>query len=802
MAAGIQDIDPSVLQQLPSDVRQQLAGQLEETKKKETALKPLGTEEAVAPNKTDLNFLNPAKRRKEKSKAPHLSRIEEIYKTRYSNEVGPDIVSPGSLAPASLFQFGYDIFNTSNVTPSNLAVPDTNYVLGPGDVLSIKIWGSSQDTDFSAKIDRDGTITIPQIGVIPISGITLGKVGSVLRHEAEKYIQGINLSVTVARLRSVEVYVVGMVNTPGLHMVPAFSTVLTGLVAAGGISKDGSLRNVELLRVGEKPRHVDLYNLILHGSRKSDCILKDRDVIFVPRIGKTVAVAGAVTQPGIYEISREKSLGDVMDLVGGILPQAFAGRIYVRRFKDNQSFTVCDIVSADTKTDWKSVPVQNGDFIGVQFAPTKQPPAVTLEGHVWRPDIFDYRPGLMLSSILTGPDILKPGAVTDFAFLYRYDTNTTRYSVHRFNLAGVFSGKVDMPLQPYDRIKILSRKEVGIIEQVHITGAVWNPGVYDFMPGMTLSDLVSLAGGTKFGANTDRIEISRQRITADRVENIQSTYSLASQGKTPLATNDYVFVPMAKDANLVKTVSITGEVRFPGTYAIGDNERISDLIIRAGGMTKDAYFYGARFTSLSAQKIQQKSIDNLIQQLELRSQQVLAAQSQTALSKEDAAVAQANNKAIQGFMAKLKNIRAQGRVSFVLSELQTFRGSENDFILHDGDALYIPKRPTFVSVMGSVYSPNAYLYKPRLQVADYLKMSGGPTKTADEDYSYVLQANGEILSRDQVGSRKFLKSRLMPGDTIIVPEDLERVPYLKLISDVSDIVFKIATTAGIFIKVF
>lgn len=800
MGGDLQSIDPSLIRQLPPELQQQLAAKVlaARANEKKTALEPLGAvgEEAGGQNKNKPVFLKPAGLHKKQVKAIQESRLERIYKNRYSYKG----VYP--ISPAPLFQFGYDLFNTASVTPSDLAVPDSNYVLGPGDELSIKIWGSAQGTEFYGTIDRDGTITIPKIGVVAVAGITLGKVKSVLRHEAEKYIQGINLSVTLAKLRSVEVYVVGRVNSPGLHLVPAFSTVLAGLLAGGGIPKNGSLRHVQLLRAGEKPRTIDLYELILHGSRKSDCILKDRDVIFVPRIGNTVAVAGAVAQPGIFELSGEKSLGDIISLAGGILPQAFAARIYVRRFKDNAIFTVCDIAGSAGQSAWKSTPIQKGDFVGVQFAPTKQPLAVTLEGHVWRPDIFDYHPGLMLSSILTSPDLLKPGAITDFALLYRYDTNSTRYSVQRFDLKGVFAGTVDMPLRAYDKIKILSRKEVGIVEQVRIAGAVWNPGTYNFLPRMTLADLVSLAGGRKIGANTDRIEISRQHITANQVKNIQTTYSLASQGGTPLVANDYVFVPMVKGANVIKTVSITGEVRFPGTYAITDKERISDLITRAGGMTPQAYFYGAEFTSLSAKTIQQKSLNDMIQELEIRSQQALATQSQTALSKEDAAIAKDSQQGIQGFINKLKEIHAQGRVSFILSDLQTFRGSENDFLLHDGDALFIPKRPIFIAVMGSVYSPNAYLYKPQLRVADYLKMSGGSTKSADDDYRYILKANGEILSCKQVGYRNFKKTRLMPGDTIVVPENMERVPYLKLVKDISDIIFKIAATAGIAIRVF
>jgi len=223
------------------------------------------------------------------------------------------------------------------------------------------------------------------------------------------------------------------------------------------------------------------------------------------------------------------------------------------------------------------------------------------------------------------------------------------------------------------------------------------------------------------------------------------------------------------------------------------------LIDRAGGFTQNAYFYGAKFTSEKARAIQQQSIDQMLDKLEMSIMQTSSEMSQTAVSKEDAASAKTAQDTLEGLVSKLSTIKAEGRVAIKLANLQSFKGSLYDFGLENGDAINIPPKPMFVSVVGSVYSPGSFLYQPNKDLSFYLSKSGGISKTADEDYMYILKANGEILSMSQDHGffSKFDKTVLMPGDTIVVPENLERFGAMKLISEISDIVFKIATTAGV-----
>ncbi|WP_462326038.1 SLBB domain-containing protein [Desulfoplanes sp.] len=773
-----QNISPEMIQNLPADVRAQLEGT--------TALET-GQESGADVPESDQKNKQPDVL---ETRSGGTSVLENLYRNNYA-------VS----SARSLNQFGYNLFSSSTAVPSKLAVPDDRYVLGPNDELSIRIWGSGLDAEFKGFVKKDGTINVPKIGIVPVAGVRYGQVEKIIKSEAEKYIQGINVSVSLEKLRTVEVYVLGEVDQPGLHLVPAFSTVLGGLVSASGITKQGSLRQVYLLRSGKKIP-VDLYDLILQGARKADVILKNRDVIFVPRIGKTVAIAGAVANPAIYELHKETDIGDLVDLAGGILPQGLTGRLYVRRYKENDEFLVYDI-ETNKNPEWRDIALEDGDLLEFKYVLSSKPKVVRLEGHVWRPDVYNFVPGIKLGDILVSPELIKPEAILDYGLLHRYDPVSTHYTTTSFPLQKVLDRSFDQELRAYDRIQILSRQEYGIGYNVSIRGAVWQPGSYIFQEGMTLEDLFSMAGREKIGARINNIELSRQHIKGDRVEAEHIRLSYAKNPDFKLAPLDSVFIPQVKDADRVKTVALTGEFLYPGTYTIKDGERLSDLIQRAGGFTKDAYFYGAKFTSPKSRAIQEKSLKDLIQELEIRANQVVAEQAQTAVSKDETALAQANQVAVQGFIKKLTAIKPEGRVSIVLSDLQSFKGSVYDFKLEDGDALTIPKRPNFVAVMGSVYSPSAYLYQPKLDVESYVVKSGGPTKTADEDFMYVLRANGEVLSKSQTGSMfsRFDSTKLMPGDTIIVPEDLERVPYLRLIKDISDIVFKIATTAGVALAV-
>ncbi|MFZ5772249.1 MAG: SLBB domain-containing protein [Thermodesulfobacteriota bacterium] len=717
-----------------------------------------------------------------------ISTLEGLYRNNYETP-----------AAGNLRQFGYEIFATSTYSPSRLAVPDADYILGPGDKLRIRVWGSGLDAEYIGAIEKNGSINVPKIGIVPITGVRFGDAEAVIRQEAEKYVQGINISVSLAELRSVEIYVVGEVRTPGLRMAPPFTTVLGGLISSDGIKKSGSLRNIQLYRDGRLHATIDLYDLLLKGSRQADVLLTDRDVIFVPRIGPTAAVIGAVAQPAIYELSGEHSVSDLLELAGNQLPQTSGGRIYLRRFQDNRSFQVLDIEASAKEVHLGNIAIQNGDLLELQFLGAVWPQNIALEGQVWKPDVFAFKPGIMLSQILTGPELLKPGAVTEYAMLYRYDSRTTRYTVQSLPLDKLFVGEFDLALQPHDKISILARDDFNMQEPIRIEGAVRKGGEFPYYQEMKLADVLGLAGGFRFGADSSRIDVSRQQIVDNNMTTEHIVVDIAEAKDFPLQPYDYIFVRQIKDAASFMQVEISGEVKYPGTYRIKANERLADLIERAGGYTDHAYLYGAQYFSSDAQKVQQRSLDKLVDDLEIRAETVLAEHVQTASDSAEIKAVEANRGALRNLITRLRGIEASGRVSIQLADLQTLRESPFNLVLENGDRLHIPKQMEFVSAVGAVYNPNSFLYQSDFTVKDYLGRAGGPVKNADENYTYVLKANGEVASNAQQGMffNDFEELRLMPGDTIVVPEKLDRIPVLMLSRDIADILFKIATTAGV-----
>lgn len=719
-----------------------------------------------------------------KGPAPGPSSVEERYRKHY-----------GVAEAEDLEQFGYDVFRYDSRPAVMAAVPDERYVLGPGDSLKIRIRGAGEDLEIRETVAPDGTLDAPRIGITSVAGKTLRQAREAVLQQAQKYLRGVEIDLTLVRLRSVEVYVVGEVERPGLHHVPAFGTVLTALSAAGGVKKSGSLRNISLQRAGRTSAKLDMYDLVLSGKRKSDRMLVSGDVVFVPRLESTAAVVGAAGFPAIYELGNEKTVADLLKLAGGALPQGFSGRMHIRRFEGGENYRILDIALKDAA----GTRLKSGDLLELSFVTHERPKTVRLTGHVVRREILDYRSELMLSDVLQDRHRLLPDAVTDFALLRRYDPLTTRTSVTTFPLQRAFDGSFDMPLQAHDEIEILAREDFNISEPVRLGGAVWKEGEFEHRPGLRLIDLLALGGGVRFGADTASVEISRKVFNGQTAETRHFIVSFTEQPDFSLQPYDYIFVPQAKDAVTFRTAVISGEVRFPGEYRLKDGERLSDLIERAGGFTPEAYFYGAVYTSPKAMEIQQKNIERLVGELKLRGRHLLHDKEQIDLDAEDAALAKASAQGMQNLIARLEGVEATGRVSLMITDLEAFRGTVYDIVVGAGDTLHVPKKPGFVSVVGSVFTPGSFLHQPELTVRAYLDKSGGPTRTADEKHVYVVKANGEVISRAQskYGKRSFLAAKLMPGDTIVVPEDFERIPYLRIFRDIADIVFKIATTAGV-----
>jgi len=708
-----------------------------------------------------------------------------ILKERYLN-----------LIEKYFIQFGYDLFRPEGFPPPTNMVLSEDYILGPGDVLRINIWGSEADFELDGIIKPDGTITLPRLGIIPLAGVRYGDVKKIITREAQKYIQGINLNVTILQPRSLGVYVVGQVKNPGFTVIPAFSTVLTALSKAGGPLKVGSLRNIMIYRKGKLYRRLDLYDIILKGDISNDVLIEDKDVVHVPYIGSTVAVIGAVRRPAIFEIKDESCrLDKTLAMAGRVMAQAQA-KLNVRRFKNNRALTVLDVNLNDPKTS--TFHTQDGDLVEVRYIAQKFPKTIKITGHLWDPLELAYHEGMRISEVVPRPEMIKPNAITNYALLRRYDPLTTEFREEKISLPDIWSGETDFPLKVHDEIKILAKEDYGIKTFVYLRGAVWKPGDFEYMPGMTLRDLIALGGGLKKWTGHGVVELTRQKIINNEVVTEHSKIDLFKDKIDKfLQPFDMVSIPQVKGAGSISEITITGEIRFPGVYALKKGERLSDLITRAGGFLPTAYLYGTRFYSKNAQKIQQQAFDKLISDLEMRITSATVGAAATATGTGAVQAAQAQQAAMTSFISGLKSFKTSGRVVIKLVDLESFKGSAYDIKLENEDSLEIPSIPAFVSVVGSVYAPNSYLYQPNATLADYLKLAGGPSKTADTMFLTLHKANGEIVGLPSMSSRSFYKQKLMPGDTIVVPEDMERVPRFRMVKDITDIMYKITLAVGV-----
>ena len=626
-------------------------------------------------------------------------------------------------------QFGYDLFRKP---PSTFAPVDNipvgpDYVLGPGDEIRITIWGKIEG-QWNVVVDRDGNVSLPKVGILGVTGLTFKELKELLHKEFSKYYTGFEMNVSMGLLRTIRVYVVGNAERPGAYTVSSLSTLVNALFEAGGPSKTGTMRDIQVKRNDKTIVHFDMYDLLLKGDKTKDIRLMPEDVIFIPHVGTLVGIAGNVRNPAIYELKGETRLFDLIQMAGGLTSVAFKGRVQVQRIEDHQFRTIFE-----------------GDLIEIEKNPEKN---------------FAIRDG----------DLVKVFSVVE--------TKNT----------------------------------------IIITGAVANPGEYGVTPGVTkVRDVISLSGGLLYYAS-NQAEITRIKVTqaGPQTERLSVDLSKAMEDdpkhNVPLEINDYLFVRTVPEWELYRTVTISGEVKFPGTYTIKKGERLSSLIERAGGYTDSAYLRGAVFTRERVRELQQRQLDEMVERLERELLGRGAAEVAVALSPEDARITEYEIKQKRDFIDVLKGVKAKGRMAIKIDEPEILKKTPYDIELEEGDNLFIPSDPHSVQVIGSVYNQTAFVYDKDKGVSRYIDLAGGYTENADKKRVYVLKADGTAVKPGggflgiswSKGSNRweFGGQELDPGDTIVVPEKIVRIAWMREIKDITQILFQIAVTAGVLIVAF
>jgi len=782
-------------------------------------------------------------------------------------------------------RFGTEVFQNGSRNPQLIpmdlpAGPD--YVVGPGDGLSISLWGGVSQRLYRT-VDREGRVSLPEVGPVLVTGKSLADVQENVQRLLRTQFRDVSADVSLSRLRTIRVYEVGDVANPGAYDISSLSTPLNALFAAGGPTQKGSLRIVKHYRGNQLVQTVDLYDLLLHGVNSDLEHLENGDSLLVPPVGPQVTVEGMVRRPAIYELKNEKTLAGVLELAGGMLPTAALRHIEVQRLvaHDKQTMLSVDIPESASPSEvtakLESFEIRDGDRLRIfPIAPYNQD-AVYLEGHVIRPGRYSYHKDLRITDLISSYKDLLPEPATQYGEIIRLNAPDFRPSVESFNLADALANPSQAPaLQPMDTVRIFSRYDFENPPSVSVLGDVRNPGTFRTSGQIHVSDAVHLAGGLAPDAQTEDAQVFRplpdgkfkifsvnlnQALSGDPMENIvllsrdrllihratdatepAAVYiqgDVAKPGRYPLTVNmrvaDLIRVggglkpsadtqsadlthfqwsdqakftgqhdtigisaalagdpkanlPLANGDvltirqlpgwnDLGSSIAVKGEVQHAGTFGIRPGERLSSVLMRAGGFGPEAYPYSAVLMRREVRDMETKSYMDLMQRVKSALSELKATPDPTDPDQRNAKLT-----AVAQTETTLRQLEANAPIGRVVIHIDTdihrWQNTPTDIPVRAGDELVIPKKSDYVMVNGQVYNPTAVSYRPGKSAKWYLSQSGGYTPIADKDAVFVVRGDGSVISAKNTSgwwSGNPLDATLRPGDYVVVPEKAPKI---------------------------
>ncbi len=727
-----------------------------------------------------------------KSRQPNRS----IYELMVRGET----VSPEQ-ALDSIQLFGHSVFNrarsASALALENMPVP-SDYPIAPGDEIVVTLWGRINEENRIA-VNRNGSVNVPRLGPISVAGLPFRSMQRTLVERLQR-IEGVQASVSMASLQPVRVFVIGEVTTPGQYTISALSSPTNALFAAGGVSKRGSLRNIELLRNGKRIARLDFYDFLLKGQNFGNFRLQSGDVLIAPVVGAMAAIAGNVRRSALYELQHETSLAELVNLAGGFTPAAWTNRIQIERFENNRHQVVLDfqIDSSETIPD---IPVQDGDIVKVYPIKLRDYNAVYLEGNVLRPGKYEFRDGMKVSDLLAGYEQLLAETYFNYAVIRRRMLPSYDEHIISFNLREALDNpqsEENLALEAQDVLTIYDKNFFEPDRQVTVQGAVTSPGEFTLLSDMRIKDLILQAGGLSEEASAERGELYRRIVDMDTVRTqkipfcIECAMNDDPRHNMTLQKQDRVFIRKKRGWQETRRVALIGEFVFPGEYVLLEGETLDQLIERAGGFTSEAYLRSAVFSRISVKKMERDRNNEYVRQLKSD----MARLSMEMASKEKTAEAQYLLTQQMALIQRLEQTEPVGRVVIDLEDPDSYHG----FTLEDGDTLLAPKQIGTVSVMGQVFNPATMIYdKRKSSVKQYISLAGGLKDNADKRQIYVIRANGSVLSNDR---RNIFRYSLEPGDVVIVPEKIRYTSAHRVFMDTIDSIYKIASAAGVVATLF
>lgn len=725
----------------------------------------------------------------------------------------------------ALKPFGYDLFSQYPATfnpISNVPVP-SNYTVGPGDVIDVLLYGN-QNHAYQMIVGRDGRINFPQLGPINVGGQLFSAVQSQIESRVSHQMIGVRASVTMEETRSIQVFVMGDALQPGSYTISGLGTITSALYAAGGIQKTGSFRRIELKRNGVLVSTLDLYDLLIHGSTANDAKLLQGDTVFVPPVGATVAIDGQVKTPAIYEVKNETSPAQMIALAGGLTADADISKATLTRILPNGERVVLplDLTAAGGAREG----LRNGDLISVPRLRPTLDSAVILQGHVYTAGPYAYRPGMRLTDVIHSVDDLKPSADLHYVLIRREVPPDRHIEAISADLAAALAApgsSADTVLMPRDQITVfdLSSSRDRIVQPildelrtestaaqpeqvVTINGQVNVPGQYPLEPGMRVADLIRAGGGLADAAYPGKGELTRYVVVSGGTRRTQIIdIDLAAALKGSPAANlklqpyDVLSVKEVSQWANQESVTLRGEVRFPGTYTIKPGETLKSVLERAGGLTQYAFPQGAVFTRVELQQREQQQMDRLAERMKVELG-VLALRAVATTQGGNTGNATSALAVGRSLLQELRSEKAVGRLVINLRGIIRHPAdSPADVILRSGDVLYVPKFEQEVTVIGEVQDATSHLYNPNLSRDDYIRLSGGFTAQADEKRIYVVRADGSVVANE--GSRWFSRGsnvEMEPGDTVVVPINATQMLPLPFWAAVTTIGYNVAIAAA------
>ena len=744
-----------------------------------------------------------------------------------------------------LERFGISLFDreVSTFAPTDDASVPDDYRLGAGDNLVIQLFGKDNN-QYDLQVSREGKISFPKLGPITVAGLRFEDARDLIRSRVADQLIGVQSTISMGRLRAINIFMAGEVAVPGAYSVSALTTITQALFQSGGISDIGSLRAIEVKRGGVSVASFDVYQLLLQGDASGDVRLQSGDVVFVPPYKGLISVDGAVNRPMIYEFKQGESVNDAIIMAAGFSQDAYRSAISVVSKAIAKSLpTVVNIDLSGSGS--KGSLLRNGDVIKVPESTDTLKNAITLEGAVIRPGVYGWVEGQRISDLLASVDgDLKTTADLGYALVVRQKNQRLDIDVLQIDLASaIFKVESDdnIATRPRDKIIVFSLAQVSdvssldaaldidtdrdrdrditreeeidadqrelllqpIIEKlqsqarsgepvqtVSIDGAVKSPGTFPLTDGLTVQKLVAAAGGLKDNAYINSAELRKLYLSGasevlSRYEeiNLRSEVELASV--TLLSSRDHLHVRAMAKWNPTDSVTLLGEMRFPGEYRIRKGEVVSDVIERAGGLTTLAFSEGAIFTRESVAALETSRAKGF-------SQSVIRNFASSQLTREDNNIGIAE---VQSIAQILQDFEGVGRLLVNIDGALSGDSLAN-ITLEDGDILTIPNRISTVTVVGEIRRPGTHSFQAGLDLEDYLGLSAGMTARADDKELYVVRADGSVFRPTKSWLRfDGAGTSLSPGDTIVVPIDTGYTDNLSLWREITQVIFN--STAGL-----